>query len=136
MLRKSSLFLVGLLVGLLPWGAGAEEAYALAPDVPAAVAPEDATVGAVTVVGCVRLQGTQQMSRAKPYLLSAAIEKAGGLAKWANGRKVEVIRRGVGGQKEKIVADVIAILKEGRQENDLELQAGDLVKVPERYFNL
>lgn len=114
----------GLFVGLLSWGA------------PASVASEKAAAAAVTVIGCVRLQGAQEMPDAKPYRLSDAIGKAGGFNKWANGRKVEVTRRGADGQKVKRVADVISILKEGRPENDFELQAGDVVKVPERYFNL
>lgn len=89
----------------------------------------------VTVVGRVRLQGIQDLPREGKYYLSQAIAKAGGLMPWANGRKVQVVRRNELGKNERFTADVLSVMREGQIENDVELQPGDMVIVPEKLLN-
>ncbi len=89
----------------------------------------------VTVVGQVKIQGLQDMPVGEKYTLSQAILKAGGLASFANGKKVQVIRKTADGKSEKLIVDVLSILKDGKVENDIELQPDDMVIVPEKLFN-
>ena len=89
----------------------------------------------VVVVGQVKTLGAQDMPFGEKYMLSRAILKAGGLASFANGKKVQVIRKTADGKGEKIVVDVLSILKEGKLENDIELQADDMIIVPEKLIN-
>lgn len=85
----------------------------------------------VLVVGQVRMQGVQEIPGGERYTVSRAVRKAGGLTALANGRIVQIARK-VDGRTEKITTDVLAILQEGKFENDLELQDDDMVIVPEK----
>lgn len=89
----------------------------------------------IFVVGQVRAQGAQDMPREEKYTLSRAIIKAGGFSSFANGRKVQIVRKTPEGKAERIVADVLSVLKDGKVENDVELQPDDMVIVPEKLVN-
>ena len=89
----------------------------------------------IFVVGQVRAQGAQDMPREEKYTLSRAIIKAGGFSSFANGRKVQIVRKNPEGKADRIVADVLSVLKDGKVENDVELQPDDMVIVPEKLVN-
>ncbi len=89
----------------------------------------------IFVVGQVRVQGGQDIPPGEKYLLSHAIIKAGGLGSFANGRKVQIIRKTPDGKTKRVVADVLSVLKEGKLENDVELQPDDMIIVPEKLVN-
>jgi polysaccharide biosynthesis/export protein len=89
----------------------------------------------VYVVGQVRLQGSQEMPVGEKYTVSRAILKAGGFGSFANGKKVQVVRKTPDGKGEKITVDVLSVLKDGRVENDIELKPDDMVIVPEKLVN-
>ncbi|MDD2708147.1 MAG: polysaccharide biosynthesis/export family protein [Verrucomicrobiae bacterium] len=89
----------------------------------------------VVVVGQVRVQGVQEMPVGERYTVSRAILKAGGFSSFANGRKVQVARKTKDGKTDRVTVDVMAVLKDGRVENDVELQADDMVIVPEKMVN-
>ncbi len=89
----------------------------------------------VFVVGQVRMQGAQDIPPGEKYQLSRAIIKAGGFGSFANGRKVQVIRKLPDGKTDRLTVDVLAVLKEGKLENDIELKPEDMVIVPERLVN-
>jgi polysaccharide export outer membrane protein len=89
----------------------------------------------IFVVGQVRAQGAQEMPREEPYMLSRAIIRAGGFSSFANGRKVQIVRKNAEGKTDRIVADVLAVLKDGKMELDVELQLDDMVIVPEKILN-
>lgn len=89
----------------------------------------------ISVVGQVRSQGVQDMPRDEKYMLSRAIIKAGGFSSFANGRKVQVVRKDAEGKSVKLTADVLSVLKDGKMENDVELLPDDMVIVPEKLIN-
>jgi polysaccharide export outer membrane protein len=97
--------------------------------------PATAKAKQVVVVGQVRSQGVQEMPYGEKYMVSRAILKAGGFSAFANGRKVQITRKAEGKKTERIVVDVLSILKEGKVENDVELQPDDMVIVPEKFVN-
>lgn len=89
----------------------------------------------ISVVGQVRSQGVQDMPRDEKYMLSRAIIKADGFSSFANGRKVQVVRKDAEGKSVKLTADVLSVLKDGKMENDVELLPDDMVIVPEKLIN-
>lgn len=89
----------------------------------------------IFVVGQVRSQGAQDLPTDEKYMLSRAIIKAGGFSSFANGKKVQIVRKNPEGKSERIVADVLSVLKDGKVENDVELQPDDMVIVPEKLVN-
>jgi polysaccharide biosynthesis/export protein len=89
----------------------------------------------ITVVGQVKAQGSQTLPIDEKLTLSKAILQAGGFAAFANGRKVAVHRKGSNGTKEIITADVLSVLKDGKTENDVDLQPDDMIIVPEKWIN-
>jgi polysaccharide biosynthesis/export protein len=89
----------------------------------------------ITVVGQVHNQGPQDLHPDEKYTLSRAILKSGGFASFANARKVVIIRKTADGKGEKITADVLAVLKDGEMDKDIELQPDDMVIVPEKLIN-
>lgn len=111
------------------------EELAVKPVLPPAAAAAAAKPKQVVVVGQVRIQGVQEMPYGDKYTLSRAILKAGGFSSFANGRKVQIARKSDKGKTERIVVDVLAILKDGKVENDVELMPEDMVIVPEKLVN-
>ena len=69
-------------------------------------------------------------------MLSQAIIQAGGFAQFADKGKVAVHRKDASGKKVILYVDVGSILKDGKTENDIELQPDDMVIVGERLFNI
>ena len=98
--------------------------------------PENRVIRRIYVTGQVPQQGAQEIPDNETFTLSKAILRAGGLASFANGRKIRVVRKGQDGKKEdQIVVDVLSILEDGKVENDIELQPDDLIIVPEKLIN-
>lgn len=91
----------------------------------------------ITVVGQVKAQGPQVLPIDEKLTLSRAILQAGGFAAFANGKKVAVHRKSANGAKDKeiITADILAVLKDGKTECDVDLQPDDMVIVPEKWIN-
>jgi protein involved in polysaccharide export with SLBB domain len=101
------------------------------------VVPSSATAGRITVVGEVHRAGPIDFPLGSKMSVSSAILAAGGFKQFANKGKVRIIRR-TGpetGDKKEIVVDVGAILEKGRLENDVDVQPGDMIIVPERLIN-
>lgn len=65
--------------------------------------------------------------------MSGAIQQAGGLDTSARSSSIRLTRRQTDGKTERISVDFTAI-GEGKVENDILLQAGDVIYVPERVF--
>ena len=89
----------------------------------------------IYVTGQVPSQGAQDIPEGETYTVSRAILRAGGLASFANGRKVRVVRKGQDKKEDQITVDVLSILEDGKVENDVELQQDDLIIVPEKLIN-
>lgn len=89
--------------------------------------------GRIYLVGAVRAPGPQDISSDEILTVSKAILRAGGFTDFANEKKVKITRAGdTGDGKKTILVDVSRILEKGEIENDVPLQPGDLIFVPER----
>jgi len=89
----------------------------------------------IFVVGQVRSQGAQELPADEKYMLSQAIVKAGGFSSFANGKRVQVIRKTPDGKGERLTVDVQAVFRDGKIENDIPLKPEDMIIVPEKLVN-
>ena len=90
--------------------------------------------GKIYLVGAITAPGPQELSSDETLTVSKAILRAGGLTGFADGKDVKITRSsgtGSGGEKS-FVVNVTEIYVKGKTENDLSLQPGDLIFVPER----
>jgi polysaccharide export outer membrane protein len=94
-------------------------------------------LGRVYIWGQVHNQGALDMQVNENLTAGQAILKAGGLADFADKKKVQVVRSAVGakGDKQTFNLNMEQILEEGKTEKDILLQPGDLIIVPSRLFN-
>jgi protein involved in polysaccharide export with SLBB domain len=90
--------------------------------------------GKIYLVGAIRSPGPEEISSDEALTVSKAILRAGGFTDYADEKNVKVTRSagaGPGGEKTFIV-NVSQILENGKTGDDLPLQPGDLVFIPER----
>jgi polysaccharide export outer membrane protein len=97
--------------------------------------------GKVYLVGPVRLAGPQEIPSDEVFTLSKAILRAGGFLDSADKKNVRVTRKADAGAvgesgEQRFTVNVADILEKGRTENDIVLQPGDLVYIPERLIRL
>jgi polysaccharide export outer membrane protein len=94
-------------------------------------------LGRVYIWGQVRTQGPLDMQMNENLTASQAILRSGGFADFANKSKVKVVRGSAGahGEKQTFELDMVQILENGKTENDIMLQPGDLIIVPSRLVN-
>ena len=92
------------------------------------------TRGRIYLVGPVRMPGPQEMPSDEELTLSKAILRAGGFADYADKRHVKVTRKGGAGEKDKesFTRDLVDILEKGKADQDVVLESGDLIVIPER----
>lgn len=91
--------------------------------------------GKVYLMGQVRTQGFIDLPAEEALTVSRVILRAGGLADFANRRKVRLVRKTATGQTETTFVDLVEILDKGRVEKDPVLQPDDLIIVPEKLIN-
>ena len=85
------------------------------------------------VTGNVKQQGSQLLKPGDKLSAYAAILQAGGFARFADLKKVYVLRAAPDGTKIKIPVNITAIQK--GQKPDVPLQGNDIVIVPEKFFS-
>lgn len=90
--------------------------------------------GRVYVTGQVRNQGPVAIPPGETLTVSRAIIQAGGLADFANSRRVRLIRKN-GDKTETIIVDLDLVMKKGRLDKDPVVQPDDTIVVPERLIN-
>jgi protein involved in polysaccharide export with SLBB domain len=93
--------------------------------------------GKVYLTGQVRNQGGMDILPDEELTLSKAVLRAGGLADFANKKKIKLIRKKAGEPNgiTTTIVDLAEILEKGHIEKDIVLEPGDLIVVPERLFN-
>jgi len=95
--------------------------------------------GKVYVTGQVHLTGSYEIPDDEVFTVSKAILKAGGFSDFADKRHVKLIRTGVPGQDPKtnkaIIINVQDIWEKGKTDNDVPVQADDMIFVPKRTVN-
>ena len=93
--------------------------------------------GRVYFVGSIRAPGPLEIPSDEILTLSKAILRVGGFSEFADKRHVTVTRPAAqtGQADQAYTIDVAQILEKGNRANDLVLEAGDLIYVPQRLFN-
>jgi polysaccharide export outer membrane protein len=91
--------------------------------------------GKVYLTGQVRTQGALELMPDEVMTVSKTILRAGGLADFAEKRKVKLVRRKADGTSETTLVDLDLIIKKGQLDKDPVVQPGDLIVVPERLIN-
>lgn len=89
----------------------------------------------VSVLGAVEKPGVYELSSEKPSTVLEAIAMAGGLSKNASLADARIMRV-EGGKEETIPVDLTAITKYSEKQRDIALRAGDVVFVPEGYYQI
>jgi len=92
--------------------------------------------GKIYLAGQIGAPGPQDISSDETLTLSKAILRAGGLNRNSKGTAVQITRSTgpARGDETKIIVDVTKIIKDGDTKNDVVLQPGDLIFVPDRLF--
>jgi protein involved in polysaccharide export with SLBB domain len=93
--------------------------------------------GRIYVTGQVRSQGPMEIPADETFTLSRAILRAGGLADFANKKKIRLVRK-VGASEtdtETILINLEEIMQKGRSDRDPVLKPDDMIIVPERLVN-
>ncbi len=90
--------------------------------------------GKIYLVGAIRAPGPEDISSDEVLTVSKAILRAGGFTDYADEKNVKVTRSAGGGNSgdKTFVVNVSRILEDGKTADDLPLQPGDLIFVPER----
>ncbi len=111
-----------------------EKEYYIRATVVVAVDSKPKSRGKIYIVGAINSPGPLDISGDETLTVSKAILRAGGLTTFANGKEVRVTRSsGPHPNDEKtFTVNVTEIFEQGKTENDLPLQPGDLIFVPER----
>jgi polysaccharide export outer membrane protein len=90
--------------------------------------------GKIYLVGAISAPGPQDIAGDEALTVSKAILRAGGLTGFADGKAVRVTRS-TGpnpGNEKTFTVNVSRVFEKGKTEDDLALQPGDLIYVPER----
>ncbi len=90
--------------------------------------------GFVTVLGRVKTPGRVPVPATRDMTVSGAIQKAGGFAPSAKENAILVTRSLPGGHTESRTVNLKAVGAAGRVEDDIVLEANDVVYVPEAMF--
>ena len=111
-----------------------EKKYYYKATVTIAVDSKPKSRGKVYLAGAVGAAGPEDISGDEVLTVSKAILRAGGLAGFADGKKVKVTRNtgDKPGEEKTIIVNVTKVLEGGKSEEDLPLQPGDFIFVPER----
>ena len=90
--------------------------------------------GKIYLVGAIRSPGPEDISSDEELTVSKAILRAGGFTDYADEKNVKVTRSaGAGADGDKtFIVNVSGILENGKTKDDMPLQPGDLIFVPER----
>ena len=92
-------------------------------------------LGRVFITGQVKEQGAIDIPANEVLTVSHAILLDGGLADFADRRRIKLMHRNADGTTKKTVVDLKKILDEGHAELDPVVQDGDTINVPQRTFN-
>lgn len=88
----------------------------------------------IYVTGNVKRQGSYHLTPGERLSAYGAILQSGGFARFANLKRVHVLRAMPDGTKAKLPVDVVSIQR--GQSPDVLLQSSDIVVVPEKWFSL
>ena len=90
----------------------------------------------ILLLGEVNSQGYISFGADEPCSMLHLSLKVGGFPRWAQTRKVEVVRKNSSGEKEIYQVNAEKVLESGEEEDDFSLEDGDIVRVPARTFGI
>jgi polysaccharide export outer membrane protein len=93
---------------------------------------EQASRGLVYLLGEVARPGAVPLGLGQETTLARLVLASGGLGKFANDNKVRILRAAPDGTRQTLYVDVGRILKTGNFDEDVPLQNGDVIIVPEK----
>jgi protein involved in polysaccharide export with SLBB domain len=99
----------------------------------AGMAPDD--IGYITIYGQVARQGRYELAPEEDLTISQAILRAGGLAQFANAKKVKLIRKLPGKPSVNIMVNLDDIMRKGKMEKDIPIRPDDVIIVDEKLVN-
>lgn len=113
--------------------------YYVSPQVIVEYVQDDATGGGspwgyVTVLGRIKSPGRIPLPPTRDLTVSVAVQNAGGFDTSAKDSAIRVTRRNPDGTTRSIDVDLRAVGTKGEVQNDIILQSGDVVFVPEMLF--
>lgn len=91
--------------------------------------------GKVYLMGQVQKQGAVEIPSNESLTVSQAILLVGGLADFADKRRVKLVRKKPDGTTETTIVDLVEILEKGHSDRDPVLQPDDTIIVPQRLIN-
>lgn len=90
----------------------------------------------VYISGMVVNPGSLEFFKDEQLTVSKVIIKKGGFKEFANKRKVKLIRKSpVTGKAQTTILNMVKIIEKGKLEDDVAVKDGDLIVVPEQFFN-
>jgi len=92
-------------------------------------------LGKVYLTGQVQHQGAVEIPANETMTVSKVILLSGGLADFADRRKVKLVRKRADGTPETTVVDLVEILDKGHTDRDPVVQPDDTIVVPQRLIN-
>jgi polysaccharide export outer membrane protein len=92
-------------------------------------------IGRVFLTGQVKLQGAIDIPPNEVLTVSRAVLLDGGLADFADRRRVRLLHRNANGTTTTTIVDLKEILDRGHSEKDPEVHDGDTINVPEKLIN-
>lgn len=96
--------------------------------------PSKGMAGKIYLSGQVKVPGPQDIFPGENLTVSGAIVKGGGATQFGDTRKVKLTRKDKSGASKTYIIDVKSVLEGGKMENDMQLQEGDYIFVPQRLF--
>lgn len=90
--------------------------------------------GSVTILGTVKQPGSVNIPQTQDLTVSRAIQSVGGLDTSADDSSIRITRRNPDGTVKKLKANLHALGSTGELKQDVTLEAGDIVFVPEEFF--
>lgn len=94
--------------------------------------------GSVYLFGEVRAAGSQPIPSGEALTLAKAIIRSGGFTDFADKRRVKVTRETAlpsGTTNQTFTVDIARVLQRGQLQQDLKLEAGDIIYIPTRLVN-
>ena len=92
-------------------------------------------LGKVYLMGQVHAQGALDIPADGKLTVSRAILMDGGLADFADRRRVKLMHKKEDGSTETTVVDLVEVLDHGQSDKDPVVQPGDTINVPEKLIN-
>lgn len=92
--------------------------------------------GVIYVYGKVNNPGVITIPEGEVLTMSKVIIRCGGFAQFANSRKVKLVRKNSAtGRTQTIIVNLHNVIEKGKLDDDVVVRDGDLVVIPEQFFN-